>query len=236
MRPAWAVESTASSASISPRRLRRVERADVVVLHRVVCCYPDVRTFARSGGRSCAQHDRLLASAANRRSRERRSPSATSWFGYQVELPRLRAFAARSWSTSIRSHGLEPPYRHRGARLVPSRRHRAATSGATHAQAPARMRRGFRHLRCCSASEVAAVVLVDPADERDRRTIGTPMNEIQKPTARPRKTQRAAPAASMIGHQLHGLKKPSSGSPSSMLASRRSSGSSPPCALCTRPR
>ena len=54
------------------------------------------------------------------------------------------------------------------------------------------------------------------------------MAPIQMPTAMPRKPSAAAQASSS-GHQLHGLKKPISGSPSSMLASSRSSGSSPPC-------
>ena len=51
-----------------------------------------------------------------------------------------------------------------------------------------------------------------------------------------RSSPTAAAKASTMGHHDHGLNSPSSGSPSSMSAVRLSSGSSPPWALCTRPR
>ncbi|WP_159604375.1 methyltransferase domain-containing protein [Agromyces humi] len=90
-----------------------VERADVVVLHRVVCCYPDVR--------------RLLGAAADRARR-------TIVFSYPPRTIVTRATVAignlmvrvsgRSYRGYVhspqlmldvlRSHGLEPVYRHRG--------------------------------------------------------------------------------------------------------------------------
>ena len=91
-----------------------VERADVVVLHRVVCCYPDVQ--------------RLLGAAADR-------ARSTIVFSYPPRTVMTRATVAignlmvrvsgrsyRGYVHSphimvdvIRSHGLEPAYRHRGA-------------------------------------------------------------------------------------------------------------------------
>jgi 16S rRNA G966 N2-methylase RsmD len=91
-----------------------VERADVVVLHRVVCCYPDV--------------ERLLAAAADRARR-------TIVFSYPPRTVVTRAMVAlsnlmirasgrsyRGYVHSpeimvdvIRSRGFQPTYRHRGA-------------------------------------------------------------------------------------------------------------------------
>ena len=56
------------------------------------------------------------------------------------------------------------------------------------------------------AGEVAAVVLVDPADDGRRARRPTPMKQIQMPTARPRMTRRGAERRGASGHQLHGLK------------------------------
>ena len=92
-----------------------VETADAVVLHRVVCCYPD--------------YERLLAAAADRAGRllvfsyPRRNPIsrllvAAENLGFRLARKQFRTFAhpPPAMLAVLRAHGLEPAYVHR--RLV----------------------------------------------------------------------------------------------------------------------
>ena len=90
-----------------------VEPADVVVLHRVVCCYPD--------------YERLLAAAADRARRllvfsyPPRNPLTRAFVAVQHAVFRImgreyRAFAhpPAAMLAVLERHGLAPVYRHRG--------------------------------------------------------------------------------------------------------------------------
>lgn len=113
----------AVQAGLADRMVRRVvdiaagtepvEPADVVVLHRVVCCYPD--------------YERLLAAAADHAGRAlvfsypRRNIASRSAIGLQNALLGLtgkafRAFAhpPEAMSAVLRERGLHPAYTHHG--------------------------------------------------------------------------------------------------------------------------
>ena len=90
-----------------------VEPADVVVLHRVVCCYPDV--------------DRLLGAAADHANRvlvfshPPRHLGTRAFFTVQNAVLRLVGKTYRSFVHSpegmletLRGHGLQPVHEHRG--------------------------------------------------------------------------------------------------------------------------
>jgi 2-polyprenyl-3-methyl-5-hydroxy-6-metoxy-1,4-benzoquinol methylase len=90
-----------------------VEPADVVVLHRVVCCYPD---YARLLGAAADHCRRLLVF-----SHPPRNPASRAILAVQNGLCRLsgrsfRAFAhpPAAMLDVLTQHGLRPSYQHRG--------------------------------------------------------------------------------------------------------------------------
>lgn len=113
----------AAQAGLADRMVRRVvdiaagtepvEPADVVVLHRVVCCYPD--------------YERLLGAAADHAGRAlvfsypRRNIASRSAIGLQNALQGLTGKAFRAFAhppeamrAVLRERGLHPAYAHHG--------------------------------------------------------------------------------------------------------------------------
>lgn len=90
-----------------------VDQADVVVLHRVVCCYPDYQCLLAAAGRHAR---RLLVF-----SHPPRNPMTRLMIGWENLLRRLRhndfrAFVhpPRAMLDVLESQGLTAEYRHRG--------------------------------------------------------------------------------------------------------------------------
>lgn len=90
-----------------------LEDADVVVLHRVVCCYPDYETLVGAAA-THAKHQLALT-----------FPRDTGWlrlaFAAMNLLQRVRSRSFRVYIHApaavlavARAHGLEPAFRHRG--------------------------------------------------------------------------------------------------------------------------
>jgi magnesium-protoporphyrin O-methyltransferase len=114
-----------------------IEPVDIVVLHRVVCCYPD--------------YEKLLAAAAAKArhalvySHPPRNPVSRTLLGAQNLLFRalgreFRTFAhpPRAMRAVLERHGLEPAFRHRGLPWrIEGRRRSAALSAPTAASSTA---------------------------------------------------------------------------------------------------
>ncbi len=115
----------AREAGVAERMERRVgdfaadgtEPADVVVLHRVVCCYPDYERLLGAAAEKARQTRRLHVSAAQRRLARRaraREPLAAA---ARLGVPDVRA--------PTRAHGGGRAPRRLRALRTPSRRHLA---------------------------------------------------------------------------------------------------------------
>lgn len=91
-----------------------VEPADVVVLHRVVCCYPD---YERLLGAASAHARRLLVFSHPRRNAFSRALIATENAVMRVRGKEFRAFAhpPAAMVDVCRAAGLSLAYAHRGA-------------------------------------------------------------------------------------------------------------------------
>jgi len=91
-----------------------VEAADVVVLHRVVCCYPD---YERLLGAASAHARRLLVFSHPRRNAFSRALIATENAVMRVRGKEFRAFAhpPAAMVDVCRAAGLSLAYAHRGA-------------------------------------------------------------------------------------------------------------------------
>jgi magnesium-protoporphyrin O-methyltransferase len=90
-----------------------VEAADIVVLHRVVCCYPDYERLLRAAG----SHARRLLVFSH----PPRNPLSRVVIGWDNLMRRLRRNAFRAFVhppaamvAVLREHGLTPHYHHRG--------------------------------------------------------------------------------------------------------------------------
>ena len=112
-------------AGIDPSRVERrlhdiadapgdVEAADVVVLHRVVCCYPD---YERLLGASAARARRLLVFSHPRRSILSRAFVAVQNAAMRLRGKEFRAFVhpPAAMLDVCRAQGLSPTYAHPGA-------------------------------------------------------------------------------------------------------------------------
>jgi 16S rRNA G966 N2-methylase RsmD len=91
----------------------KVEEADVVVLHRVVCCYPDYEMLLSSAGRHAR---RLLVF-----SHPPNHPISRAAMAWENLWRRLRGSAFRSYVhppdamvATLQAQGLTPSYQHRG--------------------------------------------------------------------------------------------------------------------------
>ena len=90
-----------------------VDDADVVVLHRVVCCYPDYeRLLAAAGGRA----RRLLVFSYPRRNAVSRAFIALQNTGFRIARKEFRTFAhpPAAMLAVLRDGGLAPSFSHRG--------------------------------------------------------------------------------------------------------------------------
>ncbi len=90
-----------------------VEDADIVVLHRVVCCYPD---YERLLGVAAAHARRLLVF-----SHPPRNPLSRTFIAFDNQVRRLRGNDFRSFVHPpkamvevVRANGMSSKYRHRG--------------------------------------------------------------------------------------------------------------------------
>ena len=91
-----------------------IERADVVVLHRVVCCYPDYERLLRA---AAAHAGRLLVFSYPRRNGALRLVVAAQNAAFRIMRSEFRTFAhpPSAMLAVLRSDGLEPAFAHRGA-------------------------------------------------------------------------------------------------------------------------
>jgi magnesium-protoporphyrin O-methyltransferase len=91
-----------------------VEAADVVVLHRVVCCYPD---YERLLGAAAARARRLLVFSHPPRNAGSRAVVALQNLGFRLCRKEFRTFAhpPAAMLEVCRAHGLTPAYAHAGA-------------------------------------------------------------------------------------------------------------------------
>ena len=111
-------------AGIDPERVDRrlhdiaadpdgVEQADVVVLHRVVCCYPD---YERLLGAAATRARRLLVYSHPPRNIATRAIVAVQRVGLALTRKEFRTFAhpPAAMVDVCRGHGLSPAYAHDG--------------------------------------------------------------------------------------------------------------------------
>ena len=91
-----------------------VDRADIVVLHRVVCCYPD---YERLLGAAADHARRLLVFSHPPRNAGSRLLVGLQNLGFRLMRREFRTFAhpAAAMLDVCRAHGLEPAYAHAGA-------------------------------------------------------------------------------------------------------------------------
>jgi magnesium-protoporphyrin O-methyltransferase len=91
-----------------------IEPADVVVLHRVVCCYPD---YERLLGVAAAHARQQLVFSHPPRNALARMVVATQNLGFRLTRREFRTFAhpPAAMLSVLRAGGLEPAYRHAGA-------------------------------------------------------------------------------------------------------------------------
>jgi magnesium-protoporphyrin O-methyltransferase len=91
-----------------------VESADVVVLHRVVCCYPD---YERLLGAAAARAQRLLVFSHPPRNVAARAVVRVQNLGLRLSGKEFRTFAhpPEAMLGVCRAHGLSPAYAHAGA-------------------------------------------------------------------------------------------------------------------------
>ena len=90
-----------------------VQPADVVVLHRVVCCYPDyARLLAAAAGRA----NRLLVFSYPRRNAISRALIAFQNAGFRIARKEFRTFAhpPASMLAVLKEAGLDATFAHRG--------------------------------------------------------------------------------------------------------------------------
>jgi 2-polyprenyl-3-methyl-5-hydroxy-6-metoxy-1,4-benzoquinol methylase len=87
--------------------------ADVVVLHRVVCCYPD---YERLLGAAAAHARRLLVFSHPRRNLLSRLIVGVENLGFRLARREFRVFAhpPAAMLAALREHGLEPRFADRG--------------------------------------------------------------------------------------------------------------------------
>ncbi len=90
-----------------------VAPADVVVLHRVVCCYPD---YARLLSAAAGRARRLLVFSYPRRNAVSRALIAMQNAGFRLARKDFRAFAHPPCEmlAVLRASGLDPTFAHRG--------------------------------------------------------------------------------------------------------------------------
>jgi 16S rRNA G966 N2-methylase RsmD len=90
-----------------------VERADVVVLHRVVCCYPD---YERLLGVAAAHARRQLVFSHPPRNAISRLIVGVQNLGFRVMRREFRTFAhpPAAMLATLQAGGLQPTYRHEG--------------------------------------------------------------------------------------------------------------------------
>jgi magnesium-protoporphyrin O-methyltransferase len=91
-----------------------VDPADVVVLHRVVCCYPD---YERLLGAAAGRARRLLVFSHPPRNVASRAFMAAQNLGLRITGKEFRTFAhpPAAMLDVCRAHGLRPAYAHPGA-------------------------------------------------------------------------------------------------------------------------
>jgi magnesium-protoporphyrin O-methyltransferase len=91
-----------------------VDRADIVVLHRVVCCYPD---YERLLGAAADHARRLLVFSHPPRNAGSRLLVGLQNLGFRLMRREFRTFAhpPAAMLDVCRAHGLEPAYAHAGA-------------------------------------------------------------------------------------------------------------------------
>jgi protein-L-isoaspartate O-methyltransferase len=124
--PAYDREARAllSEAGIDPSRVQRrmhdiaaapeeVEPADVVVLHRVVCCYPDYERLLTA---AASRAGRLLVFSHPPRNLVSRAVVALQNAGLRMRRSEFRTFAhpPAAMLDVCRAHGLTPGYAHAG--------------------------------------------------------------------------------------------------------------------------
>jgi 2-polyprenyl-3-methyl-5-hydroxy-6-metoxy-1,4-benzoquinol methylase len=90
-----------------------VEPADIVVLHRVVCCYPD---YERLLGAAADHAQRLLVFSHPPRNPISRAILATQNLGFRITRREFRTFAhpPPAMLAVLERHGLRPVFTHRG--------------------------------------------------------------------------------------------------------------------------
>jgi magnesium-protoporphyrin O-methyltransferase len=91
----------------------QVERADIVVLHRVVCCYPDYQQLLAAAGRHA---NRLLVFSHPPRNAASRAFVAAGNLLLRLSGRDFRAFThpPRAMADAVAGTGLAPAYHHRG--------------------------------------------------------------------------------------------------------------------------
>jgi 16S rRNA G966 N2-methylase RsmD len=91
-----------------------IEPVDVVVLHRVVCCYPD---YERLLGAAAAHARRALVFSYPPRNAVSRAVVAAQNFGFRLRGSEFRTFAhpPAAMLAILRGRGLEPEFVHKGA-------------------------------------------------------------------------------------------------------------------------
>jgi magnesium-protoporphyrin O-methyltransferase len=112
-----------ADAGLSGRAARRrhdiavapdaVDPADVVVLHRVVCCYPDYERLLAAAGDHA---NRVLVFSFPRRNLASRSFVALQNLGFRLAGKEFRTFAhpPGAMLAVLRAHGLLPAFAHAG--------------------------------------------------------------------------------------------------------------------------
>jgi 2-polyprenyl-3-methyl-5-hydroxy-6-metoxy-1,4-benzoquinol methylase len=113
----------AAEAGMADRMTRRrldlaidgdeVERHDIVILHRVVCCYPD---YERLLGAAADHATRLLVFSHPPRNAVTRAMLACENLAFRLRRNPFRTFVhdPDAMTAVARSGGLEPQYRHHG--------------------------------------------------------------------------------------------------------------------------
>jgi hypothetical protein len=90
-----------------------IEPADVVILNRVVCCYPD---YERLLGAAAVHARRALVFSYPRRNAVSRAVIAVQNAGFRLARREFRVFAhpPEAMLAVLRSHGLAPRFEHEG--------------------------------------------------------------------------------------------------------------------------
>jgi hypothetical protein len=90
-----------------------VEPADVVVMHRVVCCYPD---YERLLGAAAGRARRLLVFSYPRRNLASRAWIGVLNLGFRIRRSEFRTFVhpPAAMLAVLRERGMEPAFAHRG--------------------------------------------------------------------------------------------------------------------------